>query len=84
MKTPYNLAEKLDEYENIKQSFRREFPKKSGHKFQTGGNDTGSKSKEAFKEMRSKFQIKKEPVIEKAHEKDFEKRRQLQWYECGS
>ena len=33
--------------------------------------------------MRSKFQIKKGPVNENAHEKDFEKRRQLQYYECG-
>ncbi|GFV65202.1 SCAN box domain-containing protein [Trichonephila clavipes] len=28
LKTPYELAEKLDEYESIKQSFRREIPKK--------------------------------------------------------
>ncbi|GFX28122.1 SCAN box domain-containing protein [Trichonephila clavipes] len=27
LKTPYELAEKLDEYESIKQSFRREIPK---------------------------------------------------------
>ena len=33
MKTPYDLAEKLDEYESIKQSFRQEFPKKSGINF---------------------------------------------------
>ncbi|GFW37991.1 SCAN box domain-containing protein [Trichonephila clavipes] len=32
----------------------------------------------------SKFQIKREPVHEKNHEKDFEKRRQLRCYECGS
>ena len=70
MKAPYDVAEKLDEYESIKQSFRREFLKKSDQKFQTGGNYRGSKSKEAFKKMRSKFQIKKEPVDEKAHEKN--------------
>ncbi|GFV02118.1 SCAN box domain-containing protein [Trichonephila clavipes] len=29
LKTPYELAEKLDEYESIKQSFRREIPKKN-------------------------------------------------------
>ncbi|GFX95838.1 SCAN box domain-containing protein [Trichonephila clavipes] len=28
LKTPYELAEKLDEYESIKQSFKREIPKK--------------------------------------------------------
>ena len=84
MKTLYDLTIKFDEYENIKQSFRWEFPKKNDHKFQTGGNYSGSKSKEAFKEMKSKFQIKIEPVNEKVHEKDFEKRRQLHCYECES
>ena len=34
--------------------------------------------------MKSKFQIKIEPVNEKVHEKDFEKRRQLHCYECES
>ncbi|GBN47497.1 hypothetical protein AVEN_105897-1 [Araneus ventricosus] len=57
MKTPYDLVEKLDEYESIKQSFRREFLKKNGHKFQAGSYG-GSKAKEALKEFRPKFQIK--------------------------
>ncbi|GBM77388.1 hypothetical protein AVEN_213851-1 [Araneus ventricosus] len=73
MKTPCDLAEKLDEYESIKQSFRREFPKKNCHKFQAGPYG-GSKVKEALKDFRPKFQIKKEPVNEKYHEKEFEKR----------
>ncbi|GFV36301.1 SCAN box domain-containing protein [Trichonephila clavipes] len=38
LKTPYDLAEKLDEYESIKQSFRREFPKKNSYYFQGGVN----------------------------------------------
>ena len=59
IKTPYDLAENFDEYESIKQNLRREFSKKIGHKFQTGGNYDGNKSKESFKEMRFKFQIKK-------------------------
>ncbi|GBM57357.1 hypothetical protein AVEN_127092-1 [Araneus ventricosus] len=83
MKTPYDLTEKIDEYESIKQSFRKEFPKKNGHKFQAGPYG-GSKAKEGLKEFRPKFQIKKEPVNEKGHEKEFEKRRQLRCYECGS
>ncbi|GFW74459.1 SCAN box domain-containing protein [Trichonephila clavipes] len=82
--TPYELAEKLDEYESIKQSFRREIPKKNSYKFQGGVNYSGARPKETPKDFKSKFQIKKEPVHEKNHEKDFEKRRQLRCYECGS
>ncbi|GFY26101.1 SCAN box domain-containing protein [Trichonephila clavipes] len=77
-------AEKLDEYESIKQSFRREIPKKNSYKFQGGVNYSGARPKETPKDFKSKFQIKKEPVHEKNHEKDFEKRRQLRCYECGS
>ncbi|GFS86818.1 SCAN box domain-containing protein [Trichonephila clavipes] len=84
LKTPYELAEKLDEYESIKQSFRREISKKNGYKFQGGVNYSGARPKETPKDFKSKFQIKKEPVHEKNHEKDFEKRRQLRCYECGS
>ncbi|GFX44142.1 SCAN box domain-containing protein [Trichonephila clavipes] len=84
LKTPYELAEKLDEYESIKQSFRREIPKKSSYKFIGGLNYSGARPKETPKDFKSKFQIKKEPVHEKNHEKDFEKRRQLRCYECGS
>ncbi|GFX27126.1 SCAN box domain-containing protein [Trichonephila clavipes] len=83
-KTPYELAEKLDEYESIKQSFRRNIPKKNSYKFQGGVNYSGARPKETPKDFKSKFQIKKEPVHEKNHEKDFEKRRQLRCYECGS
>ena len=43
----------------LNKEFRREFPKKIGHKFQTGQNYSGSKSKEAFKEIRYKFQTRK-------------------------
>ncbi|GFS65114.1 SCAN box domain-containing protein [Trichonephila clavipes] len=46
LKTPYELAEKLDEYESIKQSFRREIPKKNGYKFQGGVNYSGARPKE--------------------------------------
>ncbi|GFW69378.1 SCAN box domain-containing protein [Trichonephila clavipes] len=84
LKTPYELAEKLDEYESIKQSFRRKIPKKNSYKFQGGVNYSGARPKETPKDFKSKFQIKKEPVHEKNHEKDFEKRRQLRCYECGS
>ncbi|GFT48381.1 SCAN box domain-containing protein [Trichonephila clavipes] len=84
LKTPYELAEKLDEYESIKQSFRREIPKKNSYKFQGGVNYSGARPKETPKDFKSKFQIKREPVHEKNHEKDFEKRRQLRCYECGS
>ncbi|GFV93962.1 SCAN box domain-containing protein [Trichonephila clavipes] len=45
---------------------------------------SGARPKETPKDFKSKFQIKKEPVQEKNHEKDFEKRRQLRCYECGS
>ncbi|GFX45467.1 SCAN box domain-containing protein [Trichonephila clavipes] len=84
LKTPYELAEKLDEYESIKQSFRREIPKKNSYKFQGGVNYSGARPKETPKDFKSNFQIKKEPIHEKNHEKDFEKRRQLRCYECGS
>ncbi|GFV98138.1 SCAN box domain-containing protein [Trichonephila clavipes] len=84
LKTPYELAKKLDVYESIKQSFRREVHKKNSYKFQGGVNYSGARPKETPKDFKSKFQIKKEPVDEKNHEKDFEKRRQLQCYECGS
>ncbi|GFX90403.1 SCAN box domain-containing protein [Trichonephila clavipes] len=80
LKTPYELAEKLDEYESIKQSFRREIHKKNSYKFQGGVNYTGARPKETPKDFKSKFQIKKEPVHEKNHEIDFEKRRQLRCY----
>ncbi|GFV11045.1 SCAN box domain-containing protein [Trichonephila clavipes] len=80
LKTPYELAEKLDEYESIKQSFRREIPKKNSYKFRGGVNYSGGRPKETPKDFKSKFQIKKEPVHEKNHEKDFEKRRQLRCY----
>ncbi|GFX47839.1 retrovirus-related Pol polyprotein from transposon 412 [Trichonephila clavipes] len=84
LKTPYELAEKLDEYESIKQSFRRETPEKNSYKFQGGVNYSGTRPKETPKDFKSKFQIKEEPVHEKNHEKDFEKRKQLRCYECGS
>ncbi|GFX93759.1 SCAN box domain-containing protein [Trichonephila clavipes] len=84
LKISYELAEKLDEYESIKQSFRRKIPKKNSYKFQGGVNYSGARPKETPKDFKSKFQIKKEPVLEKNHEKDFEKRRQLRCYECGS
>ncbi|GFV28611.1 retrovirus-related Pol polyprotein from transposon 412 [Trichonephila clavipes] len=83
LKTPYELAEKLDEYESIKQSFRREIPKKNSYKFQGGVNYSGARPKETPKDFKSKFQINKEPVREKNHEKDFEKRRQLRCYETA-
>ncbi|GFU62784.1 SCAN box domain-containing protein [Trichonephila clavipes] len=65
LKTPYELTEKLDEYESIKQSFRREIPKKNSYKFQGGVNYSGARPKETPKDFKSKFQIKKEPVYEK-------------------
>ncbi|GFV27987.1 SCAN box domain-containing protein [Trichonephila clavipes] len=65
LKTPYELAEKLDEYESIKQSFRREIPKKNSYKFQGSVNYSGARPKETPKDFKSKFQIKKEPVHEK-------------------
>ena len=70
--------------QRVKQNFRWEFRKKNGYKFQTGGNYGRNKSKEAFKQLRSKFQIKKEPVNEKAQEKASKNRRQLRCYEYGS
>ncbi|GFU48763.1 SCAN box domain-containing protein [Trichonephila clavipes] len=54
------------------------------YKFQGGANYSGARPKETSKDFKSKFQIKKEPVHEKNQEKDFEKRRQLRCYECGS
>ncbi|GFX80609.1 retrovirus-related Pol polyprotein from transposon 297 [Trichonephila clavipes] len=74
LKTPYELAEKLDEHENIKQSFRREIHKKNSYKFQGGINYSGARPKETPKDFKSKFQIKREPIHEKNNEKDFEKR----------
>ncbi|GFT73994.1 SCAN box domain-containing protein [Trichonephila clavipes] len=65
LKTPYELAEELDEYESIKQSFRREIPRKNSYKFQGGVNYSGARPKETPKYFKSKFQIKKEPVHEK-------------------
>ncbi|GFT11934.1 SCAN box domain-containing protein [Trichonephila clavipes] len=50
-KTPYELAEKLDEYESIKQSFRREIPKKNSYKFQGGVNYSGARPKETPKDQ---------------------------------
>ncbi|GFV92816.1 SCAN box domain-containing protein [Trichonephila clavipes] len=66
------------------ESFRREISKKNGYKFQGGVNYSGARPKETPKDFKSKFQIKKEAVHKKNHEKDFEKRRQLRCYECGS
>ncbi|GFX12733.1 SCAN box domain-containing protein [Trichonephila clavipes] len=54
LKTPYELAEKLDENESIKQSFRREIPKKNGYKFQGGVNYSGARPKETPKDFKSK------------------------------
>ncbi|GFY46075.1 SCAN box domain-containing protein [Trichonephila inaurata madagascariensis] len=84
LKAPYELAEKLDEYESIKQSFRREIPKKNSYKFQGGVNYSSCRPKETPKNFKSEFQIKREPAHEKNHDKVFEKRRQLRCYECGS
>ncbi|GFW44421.1 retrovirus-related Pol polyprotein from transposon 17.6 [Trichonephila clavipes] len=84
LKTPYELAEKLDEYESIKQSFRREIPKKNSYKFRGGVNYSGARPKETPKDFKSKFKKKGTHVHEKNHGKDFEKRRQLRCYECGS
>ncbi|GFY37656.1 SCAN box domain-containing protein [Trichonephila inaurata madagascariensis] len=80
----YLAKEKLDEYESIKQSFRREIPKKNSNKFQGGVNYSSCRPKETPKDFKFKFQIKREHAHEKNHEKDFEKRRQLRCYECGS
>ncbi|GFX39313.1 SCAN box domain-containing protein [Trichonephila clavipes] len=66
------------------ESFRREIPKKNSYKFQGGVNYSGARPKETPKDFKSKFQIKKEPIHETNHEKDFEKRRQLRCYECES
>ncbi|GFT60999.1 SCAN box domain-containing protein [Trichonephila clavipes] len=52
LKTPYELAEKLDEYESIKQSFRREIPKKNSYKFQGGVNYSGARPKETPKDFK--------------------------------
>ncbi|GFX47156.1 SCAN box domain-containing protein [Trichonephila clavipes] len=49
LKTPYDLAEKLDEYESIKRSFRREIPKKNSYKFQGDVNYSGVRLKETPK-----------------------------------
>ncbi|GFW66645.1 SCAN box domain-containing protein [Trichonephila clavipes] len=65
LKTPYEHAEKLDEYESIKQSFRREIPKKNSYKFQGGVIHSGARPKETPKDFKSNFQIKKEPSIKK-------------------
>ncbi|GFS75885.1 SCAN box domain-containing protein [Trichonephila clavipes] len=65
LKTPYELAEKLDEYESIKQSFRREIPKKNSYKFQVGVNYSGARPKETpkdFKPQCDKLKKKYEPV----------------------
>ncbi|GFS87576.1 SCAN box domain-containing protein [Trichonephila clavipes] len=43
LKTPFELAEKLDEYESIKQSFRREISKKNSYKLQGGVNYSGAR-----------------------------------------
>ncbi|GFU40121.1 SCAN box domain-containing protein [Trichonephila clavipes] len=52
LKTPYELAEKLDEYESIKQSFRREIPKKNSYKFQGDVNYSGARPKETPKDFK--------------------------------
>ncbi|GFS69942.1 SCAN box domain-containing protein [Trichonephila clavipes] len=52
LKTPYELAEKLDEYESIKQSFRREIPKKNSYKFQGGVNYSSARPKEHPKDFK--------------------------------
>ncbi|GFY78586.1 SCAN box domain-containing protein [Trichonephila inaurata madagascariensis] len=67
-----------------KQSFRREIPKKNSYKFQGGVKYSSCRPKETPKDFKSKFHINREPAHEKNHEKDFEKRRQLRCYECGS
>ncbi|GFS38324.1 SCAN box domain-containing protein [Trichonephila inaurata madagascariensis] len=73
LKAPYELAEKLDEYESIKQSFRREIPKKNNYKFHGGVNYSSCRPKETPKDFKSEFQIKREPAHDKNHDKVFEK-----------
>ncbi|GFW04979.1 SCAN box domain-containing protein [Trichonephila clavipes] len=75
LKTPYELAEKLNKYESIKQSFRREIAKKNSYKFQGVIHYSGARPKETPNDFKSKFQIKKESVHGKNPAKDFEKRR---------
>ncbi|GFX45977.1 SCAN box domain-containing protein [Trichonephila clavipes] len=53
LKTPYKLSEKLDEYESIKQSFRREIPKKISYKSQGGANYSDARPKETPKEFKT-------------------------------
>ncbi|GFY35462.1 SCAN box domain-containing protein [Trichonephila clavipes] len=69
LSTPYELAEKLDEYESIKQSFRREIPKKNGYKFQGGVTYSGTRPKETPKYFKSKFQIKRNLSMKKSRER---------------
>ncbi|GFV11027.1 SCAN box domain-containing protein [Trichonephila clavipes] len=52
LKTPYELAEKLDEYESIKQSFRREILKKNSYKFQGGVNYSSARPNETPKNFK--------------------------------
>ncbi|GFS85320.1 SCAN box domain-containing protein [Trichonephila clavipes] len=52
LKTPYKLAEKLNEYESFKQSFRREISKKNSYKFPGGVNYGSARPKETPKDFK--------------------------------
>ncbi|KAF8795294.1 hypothetical protein HNY73_003162 [Argiope bruennichi] len=74
--TPFDLAEKLDDFESIKESFKREnVPKKNFPNFRSqNGNVHNSKNRENAKEFRPKFQVKPEASQDKSKEKDFYKK----------
>lgn len=83
--TPYELADKLDDYESIKDSFKKKDMTKRNFPFirnQYGNYDY--KSKENAKYIKPKFLVKAETSHDKQRDKDFERRKTLHCYECGS
>ncbi|KAF8783052.1 hypothetical protein HNY73_013265 [Argiope bruennichi] len=84
--TLFDFPEKLGDFESIKESCKRkDVPKKNFPNFRSrNGNFHNSKNRENAKEFRPKFQVKPEALQDKPKEKDFDERKPLCCFECGS
>ncbi|GFQ88902.1 SCAN box domain-containing protein [Trichonephila clavata] len=82
--SPSDATEKLDNYESIKESFKgKDLSKKNfSNKRKESGNYPYFKSKESTRDFKPKFQAKPEVFQDK--QREFDERKTLHCYECGS
>ncbi|XP_042895182.1 myb-like protein X [Parasteatoda tepidariorum] len=81
--TPFELAEKLDNFESIRESFKKkDFPKRNFSNIRN--QNWNSKFNENKKEFKPKLLTKSEISQEKLRDREFEKGKPLRCYECGS